>query len=312
MAGDVINASRVYYLPKVGQQVPVYNVDTATFASSDIGTGLSLTLDGSEASHTLHDIFVETARTGSPELCVGPAWTNSTVGTASRGTGDGTTQLVQLDGIWVNAAALTTCQYASGVTFSCSLYACTYVGSMLMTANGQTGQVMGPIAHVHGNGNCLCLYNAYNRVSMVSISQDSSASYTDSATTWHAMNPTVPPGGGALKDNTITVVDGLGEMAIDAQLSDLLKGVGGASPSIPLIGIDLDSSTATPSYFTENQSGSSISVIVAMRNPPVNNPPTLTTLGVWYVQAVQSATSSASSPTFGGAGQQQLTVNVDD
>jgi hypothetical protein len=114
------------------------------------------------------------------------------------------------------------------------------------------------------------------------------------------MNSSAPPG--PLTNNTISVVDGLGEIAIDAQLSDVLTAT---STGVPQIGIDLDASTPTPSYYAQNQATTSTAMTATLRNPPM--------LGLWYVQAVEKVSSATTpNPTFGGPDQQQLSVNVDD
>jgi hypothetical protein len=298
MTGDVTGAAHVYYAAYANQTVPIYDGESGSFGSVPIKEGgLTLDLDsGNQLSGNLYDIFVETVRSGKAELCAGPAWTSPSPGASAR-----SFDITSIGGIWVNASALSACQFGIGSNVACPAFLCTYLGTIYMTANGQTKQQFGPNSTMHGNGNCLCLYNAYNRVPLASMSRDSHATYTYTGT-WRAMDPT-GSSHGVLIDNTITVVDGLGEMAIDADLSDLLKGIAGASPSIPLIGIDLDSTSATPGYIAQNQATSGISIDSAFRNPPVE--------GLWFIQAMESS-SGSSAPFFGGSSNQQLSVHLDD
>jgi hypothetical protein len=298
MRADVVNGANVYYVPSRGEQVPIYNSGAANFGLQDIGTtGLTLALDASSSTKQLsgkiYDIFAEVADTGSLELCSGPYWTSST----SRTTG-----IQQVQGIWVNTGTITC--HAGTHDFSCLSFQCTYLGSMYMTADGKTTQQLGPDSHAHGNANCLCLYNAYNRVPVISMSLDSSATYTNNSTTWHAMNPATFGTSGLLLDNTITVLDGLGESAIDALLNDALKATGSATASTPSVGLTLNSTSTAPQYFASNQAVSTISVSAPLRNPPF--------IGLWYVQAMEVVSSAASSPSFGGNGQQQMSVTVSD
>lgn len=303
MTSDVVNGACIFYLPYRGQQVPIYNPSAAGFGLFDIGPGgIKLNLDSTstnkQANRMLYDIFVETVHTGSPELCTGPAWsTNVTRSILNQ----------QLQGIWVNANTLLQCQYDVGnaKNFACPPAQCTYLGTIYMTADGRTSQQFGPDAHANGNGNCLCLYNAYNRVPVMSMSLDSNLAYNYGNMNWRPMDPHTipPPATGLLTDNSITVVDGLGEMGIAAELGDLLKGVGGASPAVPRIALVLNSTSGPPVYYASNQATTAISVSAPLRNPPL--------IGVWYVQAVE-ATSTSNTATFGGPNQQQVSVHLDD
>lgn len=194
----------------------------------------------------------------------------------------------------VNAATLDKCQYAASAHRSCPAFQCTYLGTIYMTADGQTTQQFGPDSHANGNSNCLCLYNAYNRVLVVSASLDSSNSYSYAAAAWRAMNPNTAGASG----NLIRYVDGLGESAIDARLDDLLKSVVGT----PRVGMLLNATSATPAYFSSNASQNNISVTAPFRSPPQ--------YGVWFVQAAESA--SGGTATFGGVGQQQVSLDIED
>jgi hypothetical protein len=287
MTLDVTGASSIYYVPYNGQQVPIYNSQTGVFGLVDmLGPGLTLPLNSSQQTQNgLYDIFAETIG-GSIELCAGPAWSGS-----SRAVG-----ISQVSGIWVNSAEMTAC-YNATVARDCPQFQCTYLGTMFATSNGQTSQQFGPNSVAYGAGNCLCLYNAYNQVEVTSQSLDSNAAYTYSGS-WRATDPPSPPA--PINSNRVSVVDGLGQMAISAKLSDALTDTG----QIPSIGINLNSTSATPGLIASSASTSQGTYETTLVHPPVQ--------GHWYVQAMESTSGSGTNATFGGPSFQQISVQVKD
>lgn len=294
MTSDAVNATVLYYAPYAGQSVPVFDPATNAFFQQDVGaSGLSMNLNGTtgQLSGHVYDVFAETVDSGSVELCTGPAWTS----TSARGS---TAAIAQVNGIWTNAGTVT-CQH-NAASFTCPAFMCTYVGSLYATANGKTTMQFGPDSHAGGNGNCLCLYNAYNQVPTVSASLDSNAAYTYTATTWRAMDNS----GGALNGNSVSVLDGLGQMAIYAEASSLTKGNTGASANAAKIGVDVNSTSATPTYSAQNAANQSVSITSTLRSTPV--------FGLWYAQGMEATSTSVSAVTFGGSGNLQVGVNVND
>jgi hypothetical protein len=236
----------------------------------------------------LYDVFFEN-RTGAPELCTGPAWAS---GNTAR-----TVDVQQIDGIWVNAAKLSNCQYGSGLSRNCPAFQCTYLGTIYMTANGQTTQQFKPATTVGGSLNCVCLYNAYNHVSVTSESQDLEMPYTYSTAQWRPMGNT-----GSAR-NSITVVDGLGQMYVSAQLNDSVNKSTGTGGGPGAIGIDLNSTTTAPSLVVQVNTNTAAGYQTILTNPPVK--------GLWYVQAMEKAATGLSA-TFGGATLQEISVQVED
>jgi hypothetical protein len=297
MTSDVPTAASVYYVPYTGAQVPIYNSQTGAFGQIDInspitGPGFPLTLTLSstqQPANALYDVFAETLG-GSLELCAGPAWSSSTPGSAVRAVG-----LQQVSGIWVNGAEMTVCY--SSTARDCPQYQCTYLGTFYTTAAGSTSQQFGPNAVVGGTANCLCLYNAYNQVDVASQVIDTNPAYTYSGG-WRAMDTGAPPP--PAYPNRLTVVDGLGQMAISAKLGDALADTG----QIPAIGISLNSVSATPTVIASSSSSSQGTFDAILVHPPVQ--------GVWFVQAMQSTSGAGANATFGGPGFQQISVQVKD
>lgn len=295
MTGDVVAATQVYYVPYTGQQVPLYSATNGAFGLIDIGgAGLTLNLDNTgsdkQAANTLYDLFVDNLHGSQPVLC-SLAWATSGAGSSTRAT-----QLAQINGIWVNATDVPSCQYAVNLNDKCPAFQCTYVGTMYMTGDGQTTQQFKPAAASGGSLNCVCLYNAYNRVTITSESFDLEGQYTYPTNTWRPMGNTM----GAR--NTITVVDGLGQMYVSAQLNDLMfktPSTGGTGA----IGIDLNSTTLAPALVAQVATTTQASYQTILTNPPVK--------GLWYVQAMEKAVSGL-SVTFGGATFQELSVQVQD
>jgi hypothetical protein len=288
MTTDVPAGTSIYYVPYASQQVPLSNAGGGVFGLTDIGPiGLTLTLNNNPHHiHNTYDIFGETlTATGAPELCTGPAWNT---GSTTR-----TSAIVQVNGVWVNQSEMA-CSYDNFITHSrdCVALSCTYVGSFYTMATAQTAQQFGPNSAPGGNNNCLCLYNAYNQVPLTSESLDSNASYANANAVWHPMDASLT--------NRIWVLDGLGQMAISTKLIDALT----LNSKIPAIGIDLNSTTNTPTLIAQSMSASQGSYDATLTNPPV--------MGLWYVQAMESATAGMGSAFFGGPGLQDLSVQIRD
>jgi hypothetical protein len=303
MTADVVAATHVYYVPYTGQQVPVYNTATAAFGLSDIATaGLTLDLDAMthHTSANLYDIFAEIDPTSDGiELCSGPAWSKVSAPYARSTSG----QVAQVNGIWVNSTKMD-CYFSSGGTSGtrdCLVSECTYLGTFYTTADGQTAQQFGPVSGSGGGAPCLCLYNAYNHVALTSMSVDTHAAYIYNTSTWRYMD--------ASAANGVTVVDGLAQMQISAQLVDALSN--GASSGTfrmaaiginalpPGAGISAPTPTVRASSTTQGSYGSTVTFV------PI--------IGLWTVHAVESAVGGTTgNATFGGNALQEISVQVED
>ena len=200
MTSDVTGASTVYYLPYVGNTVPVPVSGSLTNYSLPSSTPLSVSLSSYQTVGNVFDIFL-TLNSGSLWLCVGPGWISST----SRGTGIGSTQLTQLQGIWVNANYMGCLNGGSGMPINAQT--ATYLESIYIpTTVGETSMQFNLAAAASGNAPTLGLWNAYNRVKVISNEVDSNAS-------WAYSSITPRPADGSLT-NSITWVDGLAQSSI--------------------------------------------------------------------------------------------------
>ena len=104
MTSDVVNTSTVYYTPYIGNEA-TYSTPNALHNHTFSETTLTLTSTINPAGH-IYDVFLNNPEDNTPLIiCTGPAWASLT----SRGTGAGTTELTQFDGMWVNATLITAC-----------------------------------------------------------------------------------------------------------------------------------------------------------------------------------------------------------
>ncbi len=171
LAADVTGAATIFYTPYLGRSVPLY--DGAAWSNNNISE-LSLALDlnsghtGYHQSGKNFDLFVINDA-GTLRLATGPAWSSDT----ARGTGAGTTELTQLNGILVNANTLANARFgsSSGNTVSVAANRATYVGSFRASADGQTQVKFGSSA-VGGGEAWIGIWNAYNRRPLATWTRD--------------------------------------------------------------------------------------------------------------------------------------------
>ncbi|HWA89067.1 MAG TPA: hypothetical protein VG889_03465 [Rhizomicrobium sp.] len=297
MTSDVSSSNKIYYVPYASEVLPIWN--GSAYGVVDIGsTGLSMNLNtGVQFAANLYDIFAETGRAGVPELCTGPAWANVTTRSAA---------IAKNQGIWGNSGSMT-CTHAAAA-FSCPAYSCTYLGTLYALSDGHATMQLGPAIHGGGPALCLCLYNAYNRVPVVAEGLDNDPAYSDSYTVWKPMNVSQTGGfaDGVHYYNSITVIDGLGEMNIDAQLVQRAIGGTGAAQ----IGISVSSDAGAipnPVLSSQNPGSTAVSLSSSLRAPPL--------LGLWFVQAMEHG-GSGTAPQYGGTviipNSQMLSLQVDD
>jgi hypothetical protein len=219
-----------------------------------------------------------------------------TNGTTKRGTGAGTTELVLNNGVWTNANSLTHAWGgASGTTDygTVSANAGTYLGSVYITANGQTAMQFKPAGVGGGSNNILGLYNAYNSVAVRSQELDSTANWTYNSTTWRAANGNV--------NNRITWLDGLGTRNVDGTYQTTF-GANTATSTLGNIGVLFDNTNSTP--LGANGVGACAATNIFM-NPRGND--NFTALGLHYVQAAEN--SGLATSKYFGAGNYSLLLS---
>lgn len=221
---DTVSATAVLYTPYVGTLVPIYN------GSSMIPTEfseLTLTLSANHSLNVLYDVFVF-SNSGVLTLATGPAWTTSTAGSGTRGTGAGTTQLSRVKGLYVNSVAMTGRNGAT--TYSIGANLATYLGTIVI--DGTAGQVT---CHTSwGQSRNWGVWNAYNRTRIEMKVGDGTASYTPSGVR-PANNNTA---------NSMRLVVGLPEEIVDLQFTQELSVVTNSNASSTAIAIGWDSTSS--------------------------------------------------------------------
>jgi len=284
MTSDVTAATAVYYTPYVGNSIPIYN---GTSFSNNTFSQLTMTLSTTnQTSGDIYDLFVF-IHSSTVTIGAGPAWSSST----SRGTGSGTTQLTQFNGFWVNANTIT---LTNGSTTYSSIPAdeATYVGSVYMTANGETAVNFKPSAAAGGTANVVGIWNAYNSAPISSLCSDSNTSWTDASTSWQPLDYPAGSGGGTY--NRVTYLDGLGQSSVKGTVTTIAYNATAGDGDF--IGIDQDSTTNSPIVFASNQSHSAGSAVGATSFAATESfPPNQ---GLHYLQAMEWSPNGTTA-TFG-------------
>ena len=150
----------------------------------------------------------------------------------------------------------------------------TYLGSVYMTGNGQTTVNMKPSAAAGGSANVIGIWNAYNRVTIYSLNRDSNTSWTDTSAAWEMADTS--------DLNRVTWVDGLQQTSVRAYYA--VQTSTDTNVSAPSIGVDLNSTSATPNIISAMLFGTASDwntrLSVEESFPPQ--------LGANYVQAMQN------------------------
>lgn len=267
LTATVAAATTVFYAPYVGRFVPLYNGSTWTM--TDIGGELSQTTTDDTKSpaacvpNSNYDLFVWNDG-GTYRFTRGPAWTSDT----ARGTGAGTTELVRVLGMPVNANAITNGPAAQRGT---------YVGTIRTNGSSQVDFIVGGTA-AGGTAAVIGIWNMYNRVSVNPMVRDSTSSWSYNSTTTRSLNNSA--------GNRISFVRGLNEDWVTAILS--LPFSGGASGDYqPGIALDSTSTITQASYGSFGTS----------TGPAAIGYSALPGLGWHYLQAVERQTVTASAAT---------------
>lgn len=173
--GDVSAATTLYYEPAFGATVPIYN-GTAfiNFQFSE----LTLTVPSSRLANTIYDVLIF-SNSGVVTPCISVAWTTSTAGSGNRGSGAGTAQISQVNGIWTNAVAVTGCVNGAS-SFNISANQGTVVATCLV--DGTNGQLTFNAAI--GQSRKWACVNLYNKQTITLQLQDPTASWTYITNSW--------------------------------------------------------------------------------------------------------------------------------
>lgn len=218
-------------MPYLGRCFPAWDgARMQMYETPEIGQNLSDATKSPAASvaNSIYDMFAWNDA-GTIRCTRGPPWVSDT----SRGTGAGTSELTRVAGTYINANNIT-----NGPTANRG----TYVGSIRTNASNQVMFVPGGT----GAGGVLAtigIWNMYNRVAVTAQVNDNSAAYSYTTAAWRAANNS--------NNNRCNFLVGIQEDFWDGfYTSDI-----GVVPSAAnLIGITVDSATATPGAATAHLS----------------------------------------------------------
>jgi hypothetical protein len=222
------------------------------------------------AANSNYDLFVWNDA-GTLRLTRGPLWTSGT----ARGAGAGTTELVRVNGIWLNAVAITNGPAAQRGT---------YVGTVRSDSASTIDWELGGTA-VGGDPGFLYVWNAYNRVDVEVIVSEDTNSWTYAVIgVWRSAN--------ASDSMRVSYIVGLAEDWLDAEYHALANSGFG---TVPYGGIGFDSTTVksgVTSLFFIGGAGTGLGEM----NPRDSK----NVLGFHFFQALELNNGAASTATFWG------------
>ena len=222
---DVTAAATIYYSRGF---VPIW--DGSRFVIRETGAELSLALDATVTDTGYHqsgknfDIFA-IRDAGTYRIATGPAWTSDT----ARGTGAGTTELEYKVNIRTNKVSMTArFGSATGNTVTVAANQGTYLGSVRMTATGQT----------EDSAVKRFLWNTYNRVPRKLLRKDTTDNWTYSTAAYQQAN--------ASAANQVEALRGLDEDAVELAASSVVINSTATTRTV-YAAIGLDSTTVKAS-----------------------------------------------------------------
>lgn len=281
---DQVAQTTLYYAPCGGQYVSVYDgsvMAARVFTASDsdaVGLSLSLASSANWSAGALYDAFYGWDSGGSAfRLCTGPAWASAGIGTSSRGTGAGTTQLALFKGMLTNAVSMT-CRYGASSTFTCGVSQCSYLGTVLMGASNGTIDLKFGTAAAGGGAARLSICNQYNRPYVRAYVSDTTASWSYNSSTWRVANAGT---------TQVTVVSCMGDVGVSASYSNYVTPSGGGVE--PYVGIGINSSA----LLTTRASSPTIVTSAGWLSSHVDE--VLSVAGLNIVYAIEQSLSGATS-----------------
>jgi hypothetical protein len=198
------------------------------------------------ANNSNYDMFVWSDG-GTIRCTRGPAWTSDT----ARGAGAGTTELVLVNGIWLNNVSITNGPAASRGT---------YVGTVRSNGSAQIDWTYGTVAANWGTA-LLYVYNQYNRVRISTFMGDNTNSWTYGTPTWRAANGNTT----AARVNWIN-----GILGNDAAVGTYIGySVADGTSSRGIVGVGFNSTSAFTGNTGVNGSTTGLSVVARASVQPI-------------------------------------------
>ncbi len=191
----------LFYSPYCGNQIPIWS--GTSWATTSFNELSAVTTDTTKSpaaigASKLNDWYVWNDA-GTLRLSHGPDWANDTTRAAT---------LTRQNGILVNTAAITN---GPGANLG------TYVGTTRSNASSQLDWIYGTVASTTAGQSFLNIWNAYNRVEVLSSPRDSNSSTTVSTTTYIQNFPA----------HRVSFVSGLPEDPFDASYQSAAQSTGG-------------------------------------------------------------------------------------
>ena len=269
----------VYYSPYISQWCPIY--DGTTMVMADLGGELSNVTTNSSTgkagpaavtTNSNYDLFVWNDA-GTYRLTRGPVWTSDT----ARGSGAGTTELVIVKGVHLNANAITNGPAAQRGT---------YVGTVRSNGSSQIDYQIGAIA-TGGTPGIIGIWNRYNRVDVKMFVGDSTDAWIYTTATWRASN--------ASNGMRVSFISGLAEDGMEAKARAF--SLNSSNSVLRYVGIGYDSTSAPVAGATDLCTDGVLVVCSALatlsRSPD---------LGWHYAQMLEYSTASGSTSWIGDNG----------
>jgi hypothetical protein len=271
-SGDVTGATTVYFTPYKGNVVALY--DGNRFVATEFTELSQATSDTTKspaavANNSGYDIFVWNDG-GTLRATRGPAWSSIAVGSSSRGTGAGTTELELLEGRYVNKFDIT-----NGPLARRGLY----VGSIKSDGSSQ----------INDSQAIRNVWNQYNRTERPVKVTDTTDTWTYTTNTWRQAN-----------GNTANLVEYFCGFAEDA--ADITAAANAANSAAAVdfaVSVGLNSSTAksADSYGGYGQSQSSDRIFF-MTSRYTGIPPAGRNQFVW----LETSSATGTTTWFGDGG----------
>lgn len=283
IASNVTAGTSVYYTPYIGNLSPIWDGTQyvmRTFAE------LTLSLASQHTANNLYDVFLFW-NSGAVEIVTGPAWSNSTAGSCSRGTGAGSTELERKNGLWTNKNSITGRNGAT--TYTIDAYKALYVGTIIIDGtNGQISQHVG-----WGQSRRPGPWNCYNRCMRILLAGDSTASWTYGTLTWRQSR--------ASAGNTLMTLCGLADEWIDVSFSQFTHTYGA---NYAMVGIGLNSTSSPSGQIARNAlptSGEqSLSLLATFNKTP--------SIGINNFYSLEFASNGTASDFYGTENEMYLSA----
>ena len=258
-----------------------YNVHEHPFICISLSTGeyrlvrqagtLSVVLNNpNHAADSLYDVFAF-LDSGTLRIGTGPAWSSAT----SRGTGAGTTEISQDDGVWLNSNDITLRNDAT--TYAVTGGEATYLGTFRTT---------GSVATTEDSLAKRYVWNAYNR-------RARAMRVTEATNTWAYTTATMRQANGAA-GNQLDFVQGLNEDAVSA---DVMASVENSSANVlVMVGIGLD---ATGAIASGSLTGAQVTAVAAQEQPLTASYRGFPGLGRHYLAWLEYSAATGTTTWYG-------------